>query len=29
MINPVHHVDIRRVDEKRSNIKSEQSLFPT
>ena len=29
MINPVHHVNIRLVEEKRSNINSKQSLFPT
>ena len=29
MINPVHHVNIRLVEGKRSNINSKQSLFPT
>lgn len=28
-INPVHHVNFRPVEEKRSNINSKQSLFPT
>ena len=28
VINPVHHVNIRFVEEKRSNINSKQSLFP-